>query len=88
MPKHYNPESIRIIRESHNLSREEFAAKLGGTASRQLIHAWETGLYVPSVDSLSAIVNALGLKSLDIFFVNDDQQSVSQKEAANGKRAD
>ncbi len=79
MSKTFNPESIKIIREARNLSREEFAAMLGGDASRQLVHAWETGKYNPSVESLSAIVNALGLKSVDIFFTNSDHHSDGQE---------
>jgi DNA-binding transcriptional regulator YiaG len=74
MQRRFNPESIKIIREARNLSREEFAAMLGGDTSRQLIHAWETGKYKPSVESLASIVNALSLKSVDIFFTNSDHQ--------------
>lgn len=81
MPKRFNPESIRIIRESHNLSREQFADMLGATASRQLIHGWETGKYTPSVEYLSNIVNLLSLKSMDIFFTNTDHHDNIQKEA-------
>ena len=82
MSKTFNPESIRIIREARNLSREEFATILGGDTSRQLIHAWETGKYNPSVESLSAIVNALGLRSMDIFFSHNDQQNDSHTQEA------
>ena len=81
MPKSFNPDSIRIIREARNLSREEFAAMLGGDASRQLIFAWETGKYNPSVEYLSTIVNALGLKSMDIFFTNSDHHTDGQQPA-------
>jgi DNA-binding transcriptional regulator YiaG len=81
--KHYNPEAIRIIREARNLSREEFAAMLGGTASRQLVHAWEAGGVKPSVEYLAIIVNALGLRSVDIFFVETDQQNDSQGAGCN-----
>lgn len=77
--KRFNPESIRIIREARNMSRADLAAAMGGSASRQLIHMWETGKCNPSADYLSNIVNVLGLKSLDIFFTSTDQQSDSQR---------
>ena len=80
MLRKFNPDAIKIIREARNLSREEFASLLGGDASRQLVHAWETGKYNPSVESLSAIVNALGLKSMDIFFTITDQQNNMQED--------
>ena len=84
MQRRFNPESIRIIREARNLSREQFASMLGGDASRQLVHAWETGKYNPPVESLSSIVNALGLKSMDIFFTSSDQHNNSQEASSNG----
>jgi transcriptional regulator with XRE-family HTH domain len=79
MSRRFNPDAIRIIREARNLSREELATLLGRKASRQMVHAWETGEYNPSVESLSAIMNALGLKSVDIFFTNTDQHNNSQE---------
>lgn len=79
MPKQFNPESIRIIREARNISRDELAQMLGGSTSRQVIHAWETGKYPPGSDTLAHILNTLGLKSMDIFFTNTDQQSISRE---------
>ena len=83
MAKVFNPESIRIIREAHNLSMDQLAGKLCVKTSRQLVYLWETGKHTPSADSLTLIVNALGLKSMDIFFTDIDQQYISHsKEAA------
>jgi len=78
MAKVFNPDSIRIIREAHNLSMEQFAARLGGKTSRQLVHFWETGKHTPNADTLTMIVNSLGLKSMDIFFTEVDQQLKSE----------
>lgn len=78
MPKVFNPDSIRIIREAHGLSMEQFAARLGGKTSRQLVHFWETGKHTPNADTLTMIVNGLGLKSMDIFFIETDQQLKSE----------
>lgn len=77
--KQFNHNSIRIIREARSLSREQLADMIG--ASRQLVYLWETGKHCPSADYLASIISALGLKSTDIFFVNDDQHNVSQQEA-------
>lgn len=54
---------------------EQLAGKLGGKASRQLIHQWESGKHTPNADALTMIVNALGLRSIDIFFTDVGQQA-------------
>ena len=82
MAKVFNPDSIRIIREAHSLSMEKLAERLGGKASRQLIHQWESGKHTPSADALSSIVNALSLRSIDIFFTETDQHNIGQKQEA------
>jgi DNA-binding transcriptional regulator YiaG len=78
MAKVFNPDSIRIIREAHNLSMEQLAERLGGKTSRQLVHLWETGKHTPRADALTMIVNTLGLKSMDIFFTETDQRLKSE----------
>jgi transcriptional regulator with XRE-family HTH domain len=65
----YNPDSIRILRLSRNLNPAEFARIVG--VQRQHVYSWEGGT-VPHTLSLLRIANALGLSSLDIFFVRID----------------
>ena len=62
----YNPDSIKILRLSRNMSPAEFARTIG--VERQHVYCWESGT-VPHTLSLLRIANALGLSSLDIFFV-------------------
>lgn len=51
----YNPERIKIARESRGLSQEALADKLGCT--KQLISKYETGANIPSASNLAKICN-------------------------------
>lgn len=67
----FNPNSIRIIRATKNMTLEAFAKTLGDGVSRQLVWQWENGVQVPSVPSLLRIVNAHQVP-FDIFFEHDE----------------
>ena len=84
MGKRFNHDSIRIIRESRNLTREQFAEVLG--ASRQLVYLWETGKYKPSMEYIMTIANKLDLRSVDIFFIDTDDAVNSPTNSADAER--
>ena len=69
--KQYNPSAIRILRQSHNLTPDAFAEKIGARSKRMIVSKWEAGKQTPSVPSLLQIVNAFNVP-LDIFFVDTD----------------
>ncbi len=70
----FNPNSIKIIRTTKNLTLEAFAETLGDGVSRQLVWQWENGAQVPSVPSLLRIVNAHHVP-FDIFFEHSGTHS-------------
>lgn len=68
--KRFNPNSIKIIRTTKNMTLEAFAETLStadSKVSRQNIWQWESGEQVPSVPSLLKIVNAHKIP-FEIFF--------------------
>lgn len=76
----FNPNSIRIIRTTKNMTLEAFAETLGEGVSRQIVWQWENGVQVPSVPSLLRIVNAHNVP-FDIFFENVVNRSKIQEVA-------
>jgi len=64
----FNPNAIKVLRTSKNLSMDEFAEKAGGGLTRQHIHNWESGKTMPSLKSLLRVVNEFSVP-LEIFFV-------------------
>lgn len=85
MKRRFNPNSIRIIRTTKNMTLEAFAETLStadSKVSRQNVWQWENGEQVPSVPSLLKIVNAHNVP-FDIFFEQDEFHSKTQ-EAVNG----
>ena len=79
--KRFNPNSIRVIRTTKNMTLEQFAQSIGDNVSRQLVSQWENGSQVPSVPSLLKIVNAHKVP-FEIFFELDEYQS-NHKEVQN-----
>jgi DNA-binding transcriptional regulator YiaG len=65
--KRFNPNSIRVIRTTKNMTLEKFAQSIGDNVSKQLVSQWEKGEQVPSVPSLLRIVNAHNVP-FEIFF--------------------
>lgn len=81
MNRRFNPNSIRIIRTTKNMTLEQFADTLsngGSKVSRQNIWQWENGEQVPSVPSLLKIVNAHSVP-FEIFFEQDDYHCKTQE---------
>ena len=73
MKRRFNPNSIKIIRTTKNLTLEQFADTLSAgdcRVSRQNIWQWENGEQVPSVPSLLKIVNAHNVP-FEIFFEHE-----------------
>jgi DNA-binding transcriptional regulator YiaG len=58
----WTPELIHKFREGHRFSHANFGRAMGSTGalgvrkySRQSVHAWEIGEYMPSIDALRAL---------------------------------
>lgn len=67
MPKTFNPEILKQVRNQMNLTQAAFAGMISPKLQRQNIHAWEKGVSVPSIKNLSAICEAFGLQMDDLF---------------------
>ena len=76
--KRFNPNSIRIIRTTKNMTLDEFAKSIGDDVSRQIVWQWENGAQVPSVPSLLRIVNAHKVP-FEIFFEQDGYYGKTQE---------
>ena len=63
---------LRVLRAEHNWSQADLAARLG--VSRQTINAIETEKYDPSLPLAFKIARLAGLKTEDIFQLNEDEQ--------------
>jgi len=57
--------SIRELRDAHNMSQEELAAKL--EVSRQTVHAIETDKYDPMLPLAFRIAKVFGMSIEDVF---------------------
>ena len=66
--KKFNPDSIRVLRLTKNMTLEEFAQSLGDTVSKQLVSQWELARHIPSVGSLLRICDVHKVP-LEIFFI-------------------
>ncbi len=69
--KEFNPDAIRSLRLSRNLTQDAFAEILNkyhktNTFTKQHISNWETGDNKPSINSLFLIINAFNC-SFDLF---------------------
>ena len=79
--KRFNPNSIRIIRTTKEMTLEKFAETIStadSKVSRQNVWQWENGEQVPSVPSLLKIVNSHKVP-FEIFFDSDEFYSKSQE---------
>ena len=55
LKKQFVVENITLLREMHGLSQADFAKKL--EVSKQLVSAWERGLYCPTVRMMVLMMN-------------------------------
>ncbi len=56
--------TIRYLREAHNMSQSELARRLGVTA--QAVNKWEAGVNVPKLKNLRAMVVIFGCTMDDL----------------------
>lgn len=70
----YDQEAIKRLRNSHGLTIEQFAGRIG--VSKQVVSTWETGACEPRVGSLTRIAAAFRVP-IDSFFLPDSETIVS-----------
>ena len=81
--KRFNPSSIKILRQAHNLTLDAFAARIGAASKRAIVHQWENGQQVPTVRSLLLIANSFNVP-LDIFFTDCNYHSNFKEASIDG----
>lgn len=63
-------DTIKSLRESHNLSQEDFG-KIAGVSGKA-VSTWENGTRIPRMGAIQKIANYFGIKKSDIIGDNDE----------------
>ena len=74
----FKSERIKTLRDIHDITLEEMAAKLGKV--KQQVSIWESGVNMPSLDNLILICNTFDVPIS--FFVSEVSTTVDDRKAA------